>query len=373
MTITASIRALVLIAGLTVLLTACNFNVEQPTPTVEGIEEPINPIPDSDASPSPTGTFTPSPTPSAEVLALETAPPTSSATAEAATITPTPTEGPYEHRVEQGEVLVNIIQKYGYFDFGVFSAIRELNPDVDINNLQAGRVIRIPRPSATPTPQGFELTAVVNATLGITPLQAIPDNAPIDCHTVNEGDTIISIAQDYNTTIEIIKQLNHEIYFPPTCDFNSRSGGPECNISIQIGQCVRVAFPTPTITQTPTPSGSETPTPTPPYPSPRVISPPNGAIISGIVPLEWVSAGLLQPDEAYFIQIYSITNPDTAPITGVSRSNTYMLPSSLVPRDGQDHQYEWTVAVARLNAQRTAYALVGNSSPRQAFTLRSPQ
>ncbi|HEX2619614.1 MAG TPA: LysM domain-containing protein [Phototrophicaceae bacterium] len=364
-------RPLLLALSAAVLLTACTFNSDLPTPTAEGIDVPVNPFPDVNESATPTLTSTPSQSPSPEIAMLESKTPTGSPLPPTETLTLTPTEGPIEYKVQSGDTLILILQQHGYFNIDVISAVQTLNPSIDVNNLQAGRTILIPRPSSTPTPIGFEQTAIANSTLGITPIKSIADNAPIDCYNVQEGDNPVSIAENFNTTLEVLHQLNPDIYFPSTCDFNIRSGGEDCNVLINIGQCVRVPYPTPTITLSPTPSGSETPTATPTYAPPRIISPPNGAIISGSIPLEWVSVGVLKPDEVYFVQIRDVNNPDEVPVNRAIRSNTVMLPEEVIPNDGQDHIFQWSVAVARRNPQGTAYAIIGSISPWQQFTLKS--
>ncbi len=363
-------RMIYLVLVLSLLLSACNFDVEEPTPTAEGIiEQDVDTVPDVPETLTPTISPTPPVAPTREVAVLETplasftpAPPTE-------TETPTPTEGPIEHVIESGQTLWQIMQLYGYFDFSVEAAVKAINPSIpDLNNLQAGRILLIPQMTPTPTPVGFELTNVANATLGITPFVQNFDN--VDCHTVVEGDTIVTIALDYNTTIEVLRQLNLTLYFPPTCDFTNRSGGPDCSVNIQIGACVNVPFPTATPTLSPTPSGDETATPTPTYAPPHMVYPPQGAIITGGVTLQWVSAGALAEDQAYFIQIYDVSQPDAPPVTGVSRTNSYQVPTNLTPNDGQERVYEWTVAVALRNEQGS-YRIIGGESPRQQFKIPS--
>jgi LysM repeat protein len=291
------------------LLTACNFDVNLPTPTAEGIEEES--IPNIDQSATPTITLTPSQQPTREVAILESATPTGSPLPPTATETVTPPPTPFQYTIQPGDTLSAILRQFGY-DFRVIPAIEALNPGIpDVDNLPAGRVLLIPQPTGTFTPVGFEQTAVANATLGITPPQSIPENAPIECYTVEEGDSAIWIAQDFNITLEILRQLNPTIYFPPQCDFNNRSGGPECTVELDIGQCVNVPFPTPTITLSPTPSGSETLTPTPTFSAPRVSSPPNNARITSNVALMWTTVGILDSDEAYFVRIYDANSPET--------------------------------------------------------------
>jgi hypothetical protein len=64
--------------------------------------------------------------------------------------------------------------------------------------------------------------------------------------------------------------------------------------------------------------------------------------------LEWVSVGVLQSDEVYLVQI---TDAVTGQIfNNITRSTAVQLPVSMLPTDGQSHQINWTVTVARPNA-----------------------
>ncbi len=369
--VTRTFYAVLLLSLLGMLISACNFNVEEATPTAEGIiEQNVDGVPEVETltpTISPTPPAEPSSAPTREVAILETPLPSFTPGPPTETETLTPTEGPVEHVIQSGESLWVIMAQYGYFDFSVEAAVKAINPGIpDLNNLQAGRILLIPQMTATPTPVGFEMTNVANATLGITPFAQSFDN--VGCHTVVEGDRIITIAVQYNTTLEVLSQLNRTLYFPPTCDFTNRSGGPDCSVNIQLNTCVNVPFPTATPTLSPTPSGDETATPTPTYAPPRMVYPPQGAIVNVGIPLQWVSVGALASDEVYFIQIYDVSQPDAAPVTGISRTNSYQIPASMAPVDGQERTYEWTVAVARRNEQGS-YRIIGGDTPRQQFRI----
>jgi hypothetical protein len=254
---------------------------------------------------------TPLPTPTAELLASETPSPSPSPNATlTATIMPTiaittpvvitedatqvntvptlpvaePTEGPYRYIIQPNDTLGFILQlqPWGYppFDPGVIAAVVRLNNLPNENILPPpGSELLIPRRTATPIPVGADATATSDASLGTGQRignVTLPQGAVAGCYTVVEGDSLISIADRFNTTLETLSQLNQNLNWTG-CRFSEYSGGPNCRPFISVGQCVNVPLPTPTAVPSPTPSGRETATPTPTYAPARGFYPPNGA------------------------------------------------------------------------------------------------
>ncbi len=357
-----------LISAAGIALVGCNFaplpqgeaspTVEQITLTAPPVEPTLTQAPTSTAEPVvETSTATPSPLPPTE--------------------TPTPTEtlGPYEHTIQEGETLGYIIQRYGYRDFGVISLVVTLNPNVpNADTLPgAGSVILIPRQTATPTPEASAqvetpagpLPNIVVAPTNETGLNVNTDILP---YTVLEGDTIVGIAADWATTLEVLARLNPDIGFFG-CNFEIPSGGPNCNPSLSIGQTVNVPAPTPTPTLSPTPSGRETPTATPTYAPPVILSPPQDAVVPpGVFRLEWVSTGVLLPDEVYLVQVEDATAGTT--FAAITRDTAFLLPDTLVPADGQPHAMQWAVSVARRNEQGR-YAIISGPPAVRRFQWQS--
>lgn len=339
------------------VISACNFNDAAPTPTVEGID-PINPVGEP---PTTTATVTPTVSPTVARIVVETALPTWTPQQASETPAPSETAGPYRHRVASGETLGVIASRYGYDDPAIFREILQLNPEIRNENLlPVGQEILIPRQTLTPTPPGFDMTATALATRGIEIPRAIPTNAVIECHTVEEGETITSIALEYNTTLENLASLNPEIRFRG-CDFNIRSGGPNCSVLLVVGQCVNVPLPTPTPTSSPTLSGSETPTPTPTYAPPQVISPPDGWTVRGGVTLEWVSTRILRANEYYYIDLRNLTTGQT--FQDVTKNTSVDLPLTLLPPPGESHNIEWRITVAQ-RSEQGSFAIIGADRPR---------
>ncbi len=137
--------------------------------------------------PTPTSTLPPTPvlSPTPSVIPTETPTPT-------LTVSPTPT-GPFEYEVQEFDTCWDIADQFGV-DFQTLLAIN--NFEDGTCPIIPGQVIKVPAPGQTlPTP---------------TPLP--PDTAPgtrID-YSVQSGDTLASIASQFNSTQEDILALNDE-------------------------------------------------------------------------------------------------------------------------------------------------------------------
>ncbi len=353
--------------GLLLLMTGCNFAqgpVGGVSPTVEVIEQTAVPSVTLTASATVTQA-------TVQVNAAPTLPPATPTQMP----TPTDTPGPYEYTIQADDTLGYIVQLFGYRDFGVFDEIVRMNDNIpNADSLPGpGAVILIPRQTATPTPEDFTPAPDLSQSLGIgvaptSPSTGLNVDAPIIEHMVTEGQTIVDIAVLYNTTLEVLAVLNPDISFAG-CNFEIQSGGPNCGPILQVGQTVLVPAPTPTPTLSPTPSGSETPTPTPTHAPPVVISPPRDAIVpAGPFLLEWVSVGVLLPDEVYLVQV---TDTKTGQIfNDITRDTALLLPDSLVPTDGETHVMQWTVTVAKPNADGV-YGIVSGTPEIRAFSWQS--
>jgi hypothetical protein len=338
---------------------ACSFAPVPPASPTAEVEVLI---------PSETPSLTPSlevviePSPSLTLAAtlrpqLESPTPSNTPGPPTETETPTPTEGPIEYVIVEGDTLGLILSRYGYNDIRVFDEVMRINPIIsNVDRLPGpGTTILIPRPTGTPTPEGFDLTATARGPQGNPAAQ--PTYTLMD-HIVKSGETIVGIAGQYRTTLEVLDRLNPELIFS-NCDFSNPSGGPDCNVALSIDQAVHVPAPTPTMTLSPTPSGSETPTPTPTLGAPSLVYPPSGALAQGSsINLQWVSAGLLDTDEAYLIEIEDQTAANGVQL-GVTRTTSYQLTSAMVPADGQIHQIRWRVRIGELGDTGNYRAISG--------------
>jgi hypothetical protein len=168
-------------------------------------------------------------------------------------------------------------------------------------------------------------------------------------HVVQPNENIVSVAFDNFTDVQTLSQLNPEITFSQ-CDFGNPSGGPECAVMIYAGQQIRVPAPTPTATLSPTLSGSETATPTltPTFNAPSALSPADHILFtrSELITLRWVGSGTLSEGETYRVRVDDLTSGQT--YTADTTDLSYILPNDWQGRDGQRHDYRWTISVISL-------------------------
>ena len=388
------------------ILSACDFNTEPMTPTVEGFtEEPIEPLPDQTEDLLPTPSLTPSPSPElTEEVALQATSTPSVTPVPSDTPLPSPTPGPWEYVIQPNDTLLFIIQQppfnYSIGDQAVIDAIVRMNDNIVSADFlpPVGETILIPRPTEAPLPanvptadpaQVSQITATgPNVTVDpegvfivppddpnitmppMRPNKGLPAGSYLGCHIVRENETVAGIIEQYaGLRIDIFSRLNADLNYSG-CDFDIPSGGPLCNPVIRADTCVNVVLPTPTPTPSPTPSGSETPTPTATYIAPRIISPLNGSTVSGgVLTLSWVSSGVLNENETYLIQITDETTGETHNFT--TRSTLYRLPSSLIPTDGQTHTFHWTLSVAYRNPDGLYVPVGGGTNRTLTFQWQS--
>jgi hypothetical protein len=332
-----NIAALVFVGS--ILLTGCELGLRGgPTPTI--LQEVVPT--ETGVEPTMTQGVTMTPIPQ-----LESPSPTFTPGLPTQTFTPSPTPGPREYVIAPGDTLLYIIQQdpYNYTDTNVIAEILRLNPSITSADRlpPPGSTILIPLPTPSNTPEGYELTLTANP---ITP--TLEGNAaPVAQHTIGEGETILGVAGEYNTTLVILATLNPDLGFFG-CDYNNPSGGPDCTVPLQVGQQINVPMPTPTPTLSPTFSGSETATVTPTYPPPAMIFPAEDANASArTFQLQWVSVGILDESEYYIVQIEDTTSG--ASHLDVTKNTSYELPEMMIPSDGQPHIMRWRVSIGVLN------------------------
>ncbi len=303
--------------------------------------------------------------PTLQLATITLGPPTPTYTE---TPTITPTQGPCTQQVLPNDSLIAIIARCGHRDYkDLMQTVLDMNNLTDANQIQEGKSIQVPWPTATVDPNAVPTATAPGAqasdngdgTLiadaGITrdasgvrirPTETL--QAGVTWHTVSGDENIISIAVEYGATLRILSELNPEVAFSQ-CDFGIGSGGPGCTVLLYPGQEIRVPAPTPTPTVQPTPSGSETPTPTatPTYNIPYALSPSDKAFFrkDDLVTLRWLGTGALGPDEAYLVQVEDLTSKQI--YTAMTQALLFIVPPEWQSDKNDRHDYTWTVGVVK--------------------------
>lgn len=325
-----------------------------------------------------TATAIPPPLPTAAAASptvqVATAAPTATEPPPSPSATPTATSIYIEYVVQEDETLFYILQlpQHGYgYEPAVAATVVALNDNIpNADSLRGGISILIPRPTATFTEVGIEATKELLATIGADDSSGavLPAGAVVGCHDVLAGDSMVSIAVQYRITLEILSDLNRDVNWSG-CNFTQPSGGPECRPTLRIGQCIRVPAPTPLPTKFPTPSGAETATPTATKLAPRLLYPPDGAVLPPApLTLLWVGLSGMSADDEYLIELVDQTTNQS--LRQVTRANSYRVPQAFIPADGQTHTLQWRVIVAR-QFENGVYQYVGAEGDWPTFQWRS--
>jgi LysM repeat protein len=303
------------------------------------------------------------------------------------TATPPPTEGPCEYTVQPGDDLITLAYRCGHRSLDIVPEILTLNDLSAPEAIQVGQTLLIPRPTPTADPAAQAVPATqegdtagegvaalfvieANATPPTATLFPTPTLLPgIQWHIVQPQESMVSIMYQYNTSAEVLSQINPEVPFSQ-CDFQYDTGGPSCMVLLQPGQQLRVPAPTPTPTLSPTPSGSETATPTATatFNAPSLISPNDRARFSAdeIVTLRWVTTGVLGPGDAYRVQVEDLTagqsySADTGELF-------FILPSGWQGQDGRPHEFRWSIGLVPAGTDQLRY-----ETPARTFIWNSRQ
>jgi LysM repeat protein len=259
-------------------------------------------------------------------------------------------------------------------------------------------------PDSTPIPSPTETVTVTptpTETLIPTETPTLTPEPPIE-YTVQLGDTCISIASLYNSSISAIVSMN---------SLNSN-----CT-DLQVGQTIRVPRPTPTPPPAPTatlepvaatraacqtvsytvqandtlsaiatnyavsmqaikdwnglstdnvfignpliiplcmrsatPGPSPTPTTPPPYPAPNLLLPADGApftLAADSITLQWASVGAFRDNERYQVSVEDVTGGMGRKITEYVTDTKFNVPVTFRPQDNIVHVMRWWVVAVR--------------------------
>lgn len=269
-----------------------------------------------------------------------------------------------------------------------------------------------PRPTHTPTPRPTD-----------TPI-------PPEFYTVQGGDTLLSIAADFNLTVQELKAFNnlsgdnivegqtlqippptptpgptptldpsqptptfapfvlHTVKFGETLSEIAESYGvsiedirmandmPPGSANIQANQVLEIPRYTPTPEVTPEQHIVQTGPPTPSaarYHAPTLLYPPPGTTFNGasaIVIIQWISAGILEEDEFYRVTLNVPTTEGPETKHAYVKSTAWRVPEEYFPpAEVENRRFNWSVAVVRQTEAEPhpAYVMLSQPSETREF------
>lgn len=255
----------------------------------------------------------PTATPTVTLTMTPTTTPTPLTPTPTGTALPTPT--PISYEIKPNDTCLGIAFA---FDVSYQSIVQLNNLRADCTDLSPGQILLIPHPTPTETPP---------PTATLSPAEATEAACPKDSYVVQDTDTLYSIAQAYNVSMEVIKEYNgmsSDIVF---------SGMP---LTIPLCRLNPTAGPSPT------------PTPPPPYAAPNLLLPADGAIITEEnVTLQWASVGTLLENERYAVTVVDKTEGDERKIVEYVSDTKFIIPSSFRATGSTAHIYGWSVMTVR--------------------------
>jgi len=231
-------------------------------------------------------------------------------------------------------------------------AILALNPDVDPELIQVGQLVLIPIVTPTPGP-----------TSTLEPGVPTPTPSNYIVHIVAPGETLISIAEEYEVSVSLIRRANDL---------------PSDDDTIRVNQSLVIPIGTPMPSLTPTVDPNATPTPVPPYPAPPLLNPPDGATLVGYeepIILQWASVSVLRSDEWYTLTLFQ---PPGGVVSATirTRATAWRVPLDLLEAsDADEREFHWQVQVMREARDRSGalfYEEAGIPSPVRTFIWLEP-
>lgn len=259
------------------------------------------------------------------------------------TLAPSATEqAPFEYTVASGDTCGGIAVTFGV---SVQSLIILNNLPASCNNLSVGQKLKVPYPTATPAPLPTNTAQAADAT------RAACDKVVV---TVQENDTLSSIALNYAVPMQAIK------------DYNGLSTD-----NVFTGQQLTVPLCARAATAGPTPTA----TIPPPYPAPNLLLPSDGAaftLANDIVTLQWATVGTLREGEFYQVTVEDVTGGQGRRITDYVTDTKYIIPTSFRPKDNVAHVLRWWIAPVRQTGTdeqgQPIYVTAGATSEKRVFT-----
>lgn len=252
-----------------------------------------------------------------ELIATDTPEPTATPTPRPTATSLPPVQTQTTHIVQSGETLVGIATQYGV-------TVQQLE---SLNSLSNNALIRPGDPIKVP---------VLRVP---TPLPSSDAAKSTMAYTVQQGDTVASIAVQFGSRVDTILSTN----------------SMDANTIIRPGDVLRVPVenvPDSVLDSTNVVEPS-TGGPTEVYAAPQLIGPTDGVILSRDEPilLRWASVDLLA-DQEYYVLLIVPNAGSTREIQPIwTKANSHRLDTEFAPPPGESAEYSWYVSVVRVNLQ----------------------
>lgn len=256
------------------------------------------------------------------------------------TPTPLPATTTYiRHQVLTGETLLSISTEY---DISV-EEIQSVN-NLDDELIRAGDVLIIP---------------ILQDTQTVTAASQGP--ASRFRYTVLTGDTIISIAVNFGSTVEEILAANgmsaNDLIRP----------GDELIVPVrqaptEVLESAATAVEESTVAENVAPSAEND---TIIYLEPRLIGPPDGGSIAreDEILFRWISVDILKPNEWYVLLIYPENGIAQTLPSVWTKATSYRLGPEFAPSPGQSAAYSWQVSLVRVKTSEDGEMILEAASP----------
>ncbi|MBI5300737.1 MAG: LysM peptidoglycan-binding domain-containing protein [Chloroflexi bacterium] len=272
----------------------------------------------------------------------------------------TPTIIAVRYKVKSGDTLSDIAAKYKVSIQAIMTANSMKN-----ETIRVGDELVIPLPTPTPPP-GTRAPLVPAGTPTPLSLESPPSAASSDAtpgvftYIVQRGDTLITIAATFSTTVDAIRIANQL---------------DSSFLSVGQALIVPVGAWTPTATVAPIAATTATPTAQFAYAAPNLKWPPDNFIFRSnkdIPTLEWLASATLKSNEFYVVHLTSIVNGQkkTLPSLSIRQGNSAKLdPAIYYPGANiEDARLSWYVVIV---SQATPSAR-GPVSPAQLYASSPP-
>lgn len=256
--------------------------------------------------------------PSEVVLPTETPTPTPEPTA---TATPIPAPTPYVHRVQPGETLLAIAGQYSI----TVEDLQNANGLVDAL-IRVGDELFIPQGGVLPVAPNVPTSSVFN-------------------YVVKPGDTVVSIAIRFGTTVNAILQANNL----SQNDFIQ----PDQNLLVPVGELPAAVLESSdqVVIELGSDESNSTAAEDPAvYAAPRLLGPVDGFGLSTneTMLFRWLSVDILQPNEWYVLRVWSADGAYPDPPSVWTKATSYRLTSDLDLDPDVEVGYRWQVSVVRV-------------------------